>query len=857
VRRARSDFVLSHVGVVERAVVDEHASLLVGTRQGVGAALNRSTGAILWRVVLPPSEGAVVALCANKDVVAIVSGAALRVFSRHDGSLLWDWLAEFAPQGWCGVLPSGDVVVGSPGKAEAFTKAKALWTLPIAVGDFLVTHEGGLYIASSTPSGHAVRTVVDAAVGRVTSTTTIRSGNAAVQVSPSAPVGFVSFDGNLVAQLESPTSVAVHDIAANQSVTMTLDVVALHSVSFTPGFIFARSQRNEAAAYNTQGKVVFKASSPIVRALGPTTAAATPAYFTVDEHATLEFYASTTAKEPAFRRDEALSLLTQVVSTVLPLRSAQQSLAAADASFAKRYSALMTHLATTLTGLLSAVLEQAESWVVAARSAARGEGWAMPGGGVQETSDEERARFGLARVFVGLSATGKALALHSETGAVLWQHAPGFVKPVLFKSRADPPEVLLLDAGAPRGIFLAADTGAVVATSNASCAKVLQSLVLPSKLIDNRAVIVLLCGDLSVRVLPDTAEANALVDAAAPYFYVAGERDVRGYALAAATVAAAKRTAYEAWAVVLPSSSTIVRVAAMTPDEVIGSPARALGDQTVLIKYINRHWISVASVDPETGLRLTSIDAVSGRTLHRLSHKDGAAPVNVVRFEHWLVASFWNAKSKRVEVSALTLYERALSRRAVNPWTAMPKGLLDDFDAFERTPASSGELISFQRTYALSGHEVTALGVTLTRRGIASKNLLVALGGTGQVVMIDQRLIDPRRTAQPPTPEETAEGLFQYAPELPIVPTNVLSYYRGAERVRLFHVAQAKLESTCHVLAVGLDVFKGRATPSGAFDLLAEDFAYALLFIMLVALVAGVIALRRMERKKALNDAWF
>ena len=847
---------LTHVGVVEHAVVDEHASLLVGTRQGVGAALNKSTGAIVWRVVLPQSEGAVVALCANKDVVAIVSSASLRVFSRHDGSLVWDWLAEFAPQSRCGVLPSGDVVVGSPSKVEAFSKTKLQWTLPLAVADLLVTREGGLHIVSLTASGQVVRTGVDVAVGRVASTTTMRSKGPAVP--PLAQAGFVSFDGNLVAHLESPVSVTVHDIAANTSVTMPLDVVALQSVSFAPGFIFVRSAgNNEAAAYNAQGKVVFKASSAVVRALGPSTAAATPAYFTVDEHATLEFYPSTTSKQPAFRRDEALSLLTQVVSTALPLQSAQHSLAAADASFAKRYAALVAHLATTLTGLFSAVVEQAESWVVAAQSAVRGEGWVMPGGGVQETSDEERARFGLARVFVGLSSTGKAIALHSETGAVLWQHAPGFVKPVLFKSRADPPEVLVLDAGAPRGLILAADTGAVVATSNASCAKLLQSLVLPSKLKDNRAVIVLLCGeDLSVRVLPDTAEANALVDAAAPYFYVAGERDVRGYALAK-PASEAKRSAYEAWAMVLPPSSTIVRVAAMAPDEVIGSPARALGDQTVLIKYINRHWISIASVDPETGLRITSIDAVSGRTLHRLSHKDGAAPVNMVRFEHWLVASYWNTKSKRVEVSVLTLYERALSRRAVNPWTAMPKGLLDDFDAFERPQVPSGELISFQRTYALSGHEVTALGVTLTRRGIASKNLLVALGGTGQVVMIDQRLIDPRRTAQPPTPEETAEGLFQYAPELPVVPTNVLSYYRGAERVRLFHVAQAKLESTCHVLAVGLDVFKGRATPSGAFDLLAEDFAYSLLFLMLVALVAGVVALRRMERKKTLNDAWF
>jgi len=309
------------------------------------------------------------------------------------------------------------------------------------------------------------------------------------------------------------------------------------------------------------------------------------------------------------------------------------------------------------------------------------------------------------------------------------------------------------------------------------------------------------------------------------------------------------------WNIDFPLDAKIVAFSSVRDiHDAVSSNARMLGDGSLLVKYVNPHMIGVVTYEFTGGVKSHLIDTVSGRIIQRFSHRDAVEPVHAVRFENWFVYSMWNAKSKRNEIFSATLYEKqAIGKRALNPWSKVPEALSSNISSFGQT-----ELNVVHKMFYLPGEEITALGVTTTFRGIAAKNLLVALGGTGQILMIDQRFIDPRRTSQPPTDEEKLEGLIQYVPELPIVPMHVLSYYRGVgERgAELFHVAPANLESSCTILACGLDLFKGRASPSGSFDVLAEDFNYALLVLFMVSLVGGVFFLRRMERKNSLEHAW-
>ena len=53
-----------------------------------------------------------------------------------------------------------------------------------------------------------------------------------------------------------------------------------------------------------------------------------------------------------------------------------------------------------------------------------------------------------------------------------------------------------------------------------------------------------------------------------------------------------------------------------------------------------------------------------------------------------------------------------------------------------------------------------------------------------------------------------------------------------------------------------MDLFGARHTPSGAFDLIADDFNYALLVLLLGAMAAGSIMLRRAAAAKNLSLMW-
>jgi hypothetical protein len=66
---------------------------------------------------------------------------------------------------------------------------------------------------------------------------------------------------------------------------------------------------------------------------------------------------------------------------------------------------------------------------------------------------------------------------------------------------------------------------------------------------------------------------------------------------------------------------------------------------------------------------------------------------------------------------------------------------------------------------------VSGLAVTRSARGSTAKQVLL-LGAGGQVALLDRRFLDPRRPIVPPgqkpTPEQAAEGLPAYQPELPL-----------------------------------------------------------------------------------------
>ena len=266
-----------------------------------------------------------------------------------------------------------------------------------------------------------------------------------------------------------------------------------------------------------------------------------------------------------------------------------------------------------------------------------------------------------------------------------------------------------------------------------------------------------------------------------------------------------------------PLHEKIVNVAYPQRGEVIQSPSTVLGDDALLLKYLNPHLVVVvtestktflaeatfedgddnvessfykalASSDGSSGqkrkplgaskpgeappaatnaltpsLFVTLIDSVSGQILHRASHAHAAeedisddAPANVpvVVSENWVVYSFFNQRTRRTDVGVLTLHEGMIDKNGLTAFNGPEQELI--FSSLE-----SVKPIVLSKTFGLA-KAITALGVTVTKAGISSKQFLFATGND-QVISMDRRLMDPRRPSGELKLSEKMEGLTKYA----------------------------------------------------------------------------------------------
>jgi len=382
-----------------------------------------------------------------------------------------------------------------------------------------------------------------------------------------------------------------------------------------------------------------------------------------------------------------------------------------------------------------------------------------------------------------------------------------------------------------------------------------------------------------------------------------------------------------------PDQEKIVSVTYPSPEEVVQSPVTILGDDALLLKYLNPHLaVIITEVTPEywkelediknsniksqlmssllsggdlshhdssrektkkkplgvtptkageqdattsaeipsssslssqqcPSLFINLVDTVSGKLLHRASysHFSGYADslsnslrgrnIPVVISENWVVCAFWNYRTKRTDVSVLTLHDGMIDKHGITAFKRPQQETT--FSSFE-----SPKPIVLHRTFALS-NEVTAVGVTQTARGISMKHFIFALG-SGQVLSVDRRFLDPRRPSGEPKPAEKAEGLFRYHPIIPLIPQHVISYNLPIEGVSLIKSVAAQVESQSMVFACGgPDVFFVRLAPSKGFDLLPENFNKGLLLVVVISLIGIVLVMQRMSNIETLKATWF
>ncbi|XP_030246797.1 ER membrane protein complex subunit 1 isoform X2 [Drosophila navojoa] len=289
------------------------------------------------------------------------------------------------------------------------------------------------------------------------------------------------------------------------------------------------------------------------------------------------------------------------------------------------------------------------------------------------------------------------------------------------------------------------------------------------------------------------------------------------------------------------SEQQIISVASKNPIEHVHSQGRVLGDRSVLYKYINPNLVAFVTQAPDAThksvLNLYLIDVVSGSVIFSMTHRKVRAPLHIVHSENWLAYSYFNDKVRRTEITTIELYEG--SAQANNSvWSSLQ--------------APSMPLV--ERQSYIIPTIVEAMRETITERGITNKHVLIGTA-SGGIVEMPWHLLDPRRPISSTT-QGREEGAIPYIPELPLPTENYINYNQTVARLRNIYTAPSGLESTCLVVATGLDIFVTRVAPSKTFDLLKEDFDYILISIVLVVLTSGSLIVRHLASRKLLKQAW-
>lgn len=241
------------------------------------------------------------------------------------------------------------------------------------------------------------------------------------------------------------------------------------------------------------------------------------------------------------------------------------------------------------------------------------------------------------------------------------------------------------------------------------------------------------------------------------------------------------------------SGEKIVKVAYPIRDETVQSMSTVLGDDSLLLKYINPHMAVVitmsedesrvpteiaSAVEKQQGTRkarkpagagdtadqttptnipnmyVNVIDTVSGSVLHRAGHAnaDPSRETTALISENWIVYSFVNAVTRRTELGVLTLHEGMIEKKGMTMFSSAEQTTtFSSFDARESKPVVLSKLYIYPKA-------VTALGATATRGGISSRKVLIATAD-GKVTAIDRKMLETRRPMGELKEAEKKEGL--------------------------------------------------------------------------------------------------
>eukprot|EP00069_Balaena_mysticetus_P021018 bmy_13302T0 len=441
-----------------------------------------------------------------------------------------------------------------------------------------------------------------------------------------------------------------------------------------------------------------------------------------------------------------------------------------------------------------------------------------------------RDEFNLQKMMVMVTASGKLFGIESSSGTILWKQYLPSVKPdssfklMVQRTTAHfphPPQCTLLVKDKETGMSSLYVFNPIFGKWSQVAPPVLkrpilQSLLLPIMDQDYAKVLLLIDDEYKVTAFPATRNVLRQLHELAPsiFFYLVDAEQGRlcGYRLRK------DLTTELSWELTIPPE--VQRI----------------------VQSLNPNLLAVVTESTDvhherTFIGIFLVDGVTGRIIHSSVQRKAKGPVHIVHAENWVVYQYWNTKARRNEFTALELYEGTEQYNA----TA--------FSSLDRPQLPQ----VLQQSYIFPS-AISAMEATITERGITSRHLLIGLP-SGAILSLPKALLDPRRP-EIPTEQSREENLIPYSPDVQIHAERFINYNQTVSRMRGIYTAPSGLESTCLVVAYGLDIYQTRVYPSKQFDVLKDDYDYVLISSVLFGLVFATMITKRLAQVKLLNRAW-
>ncbi|XP_018413669.1 PREDICTED: ER membrane protein complex subunit 1 [Nanorana parkeri] len=466
-----------------------------------------------------------------------------------------------------------------------------------------------------------------------------------------------------------------------------------------------------------------------------------------------------------------------------------------------------------------------------------------------------RDEFNLQKMMVMVTASGKLFGIESGSGSILWKfYLPGVQPGASFKLLVQrttahfpyPPQCTLLVKDKETAMTSLYAFNPIFGklsqmTPPPLQRPILQSLLLP--IMDHDYAKVLLLLDDQHKIIPFPATKYVLqqlqeLSSTIFFFLVDAERGkLSGLRLHK------DLTTEEMWELVLPPElQRVTVVKGKHSSEHVHSQGRVMGDRSVLYKYLNPNMMALVTESTDTHpdrcfIGIYLIDGVTGRIIHSSVQRKARGPVIIVHSENWVVYQYWNSKARRNELTVLELYEGTEQYNSTI------------FSSLDRPHLPH----VLQQSYIFPS-TIRAMEATITERGITSRHILIGLP-SGAIFSLPKALLDPRRP-EIPTEYTREENLIPYTPDIQIHAERFINYNQTVSRMKGLYTAPSGLESTCLVVAYGLDIYQTRVYPSKQFDVLKDDYDYILISGVLIGLVFATMITKRLAQVKLLNRAW-